>query len=133
MVRAAARGRLLDVPSGQRTHAQAEPGRRPQPEHHTEETIIKKKAFLILENPNADGPLLGPGLELQTDEVFDSIDAALEAIQADVDEHYLPDPDTPVGDPDTNACSRKIIVQVVRAMRPVPTLHVTWEFEHETV
>jgi hypothetical protein len=94
---------------------------------------MRKKAFLILENPNVNDPLLGPGLELQTNEVFDSVDAALEAIQADVDEHYQPGDGTRLDEPDTTACSRKIIVQVVRAMRPVPTVHATWEMKHETV
>jgi hypothetical protein len=93
----------------------------------------REARYLVLENPSTDEPMFGPSLQLESRDTFPTIQDALNYIMEDAQAHYCPDPDTPIGDPDAAACSRKMIVKVIQIVRPVPTLHATWDVKHETV
>jgi len=99
------------------------------------EAFMKKREarYLVLENISIDDPVFGPGLQLDCRDTFPTIQEALDYIMEDAQLHYQPGDGTHLDEPDTTACSRKMIVRVIEVLRPVPTISATWELEHETV
>ncbi len=83
--------------------------------------------FMVVENASVHASLFDEK-SLSIEGLFDTLEEAEAFIQEDAEDHFSPR-DVELDVPARDYCSRAMIFKLVKAVRPVPTLHVTWHME----
>jgi hypothetical protein len=84
--------------------------------------------FMVVQNASVSATLFDEH-SLSIEGVFDTLEEAEAFVQADAEEHFEPDGYLELDEPLREYCSRMMIFKLVKAVRPVPTLHATWVLE----